>query len=40
MKNNSGTAKEKSAAWNKLKDGGFHLMLKTPKGERHWNSPS
>ena len=40
MKNNSETAKEKSAIWNKLKDEGYHLMLKTPKGERHWNSPS
>ena len=41
MKNNSGTGKEKSAAWNKLKDAKFHLMLKKPDGsEKHWNSPS
>ena len=41
MKNNSGTGKEKSAAWNKLKDAGVHLMLKQSDGsEKHWNSPS
>ena len=41
MKNNSGTGKEKSAAWNELKDAKVHLMLKKPDGsEKHWNSPS
>ena len=41
MKNNSGTGKEKSASWNKLKEAKVHLMLKKPDGsEKHWNSSS